>query len=291
LLLFASLILRIRLGTSRLRRVHGFETAPAVSIANARSGLVKVCGHIQANEAGVLTSPLMGRPCVAYRILLERLTGSVARGGNVVTVLDVRDLRPFWLSDDSGRLGVDATGAIWLGPKQSIPFDPRTMAWLQGQGVSQLPSRPTLTEQRLEAGQTATVQGFVTAGGSAPLLRTGPAKAQEIIVSTHPPNQPLVKAGFSRLDKYVFRAGCLVCIVALLAAIAAGVVVYQMWQDIQSKKKSRTTQVITDHARPVRGSAARHGSTSTEVGRGTMDHGSCYGVARCPGSSRLSSQS
>jgi hypothetical protein len=81
-------------------------------IREIRDGLVRVAGKARS-RGELLRAPLSGRPCVAFHALVYELRGMRRTGGWEV-LIDVQDVAPFAVTDDSGEAVVDVSGPLDL---------------------------------------------------------------------------------------------------------------------------------------------------------------------------------
>lgn len=89
------------------RRIErALAARPRTWIQEAR-GRVRVTGHVR-RDAAVLRAPLSGRPCVVYEFIVEDLSAGSSLPQRWI---DVRQVCPFLLEDDSGTARIDTSGA------------------------------------------------------------------------------------------------------------------------------------------------------------------------------------
>jgi hypothetical protein len=81
---------------------------PRTRIREAAEGLLRVGGRVR-RRGEPLTAPVSGRACVAFQLLIEEQTSD-----GWATALDLRDIQPFVLADESGEALVDTSGPFVL---------------------------------------------------------------------------------------------------------------------------------------------------------------------------------
>jgi len=121
--------------------------APLRRIADLAEGeRARIVGGVKPFER-TLTSPLSGRPCVLYTVLVQRRVQS-GKNSRWKTVIDDQQGVPFIVDDDSGRAIVDPTNA-----RISLETDTRTRSGTFDD--------PTPAEQAYLASHGVSGQGWV----------------------------------------------------------------------------------------------------------------------------------
>jgi len=111
----------------RLGRYRLIIDTPTALIRSAPQGYVELIGQVIAGEDGMLSSPLSGRPCVWYRIRIDRYQSNRNnKGGSWRPVKRETSASWFQIDDGSGVCLVDPEGAsvstrhkkIWYGQSE-----------------------------------------------------------------------------------------------------------------------------------------------------------------------------
>jgi|SRR4051812_45723080 hypothetical protein len=91
------------------RTIRALADRPRSSIARGAEGSIRVTGRVR-RHGELLKAPVSGRPCVAFHLLVEHYT---REGWD--KLLELRDARPFVITDDTGEALVDtAAGPFHL---------------------------------------------------------------------------------------------------------------------------------------------------------------------------------
>jgi hypothetical protein len=167
--LLLTLLLRDRSGHLE-RELRSVPRRPAGQLAE---GMFRIVGSGRRGE-DLLTAPVTGRPCLAWRLVVERAQGSLW-----TTAADLSACAEFWVEDPTGRAAVSPAGQFVLavdsldtatrGQWDSVPAEiagrldrlraspqVRTAVWLPGE-TGEL----RFTEARLQEGQNLCVGGEV----------------------------------------------------------------------------------------------------------------------------------
>lgn len=100
---------------------------PTALIRSAPQGYVEISGNVIAGEDGHLHSPLSGRPCVWYRIKIDRYeSNSNNKGGRWRPVRRETSTQWFQINDGTGTCLIDPEGAhtstqqkkVWFGSSE-----------------------------------------------------------------------------------------------------------------------------------------------------------------------------
>ncbi|MBS97368.1 MAG: hypothetical protein CMI01_01645 [Oceanospirillaceae bacterium] len=95
------------------RHIRLISDTPTALIRSAPQGYVEIIGHVIAGENGMLNSPLSQRPCVWYRIKVERRErSSDNKRDSWRTVRNETSESWFQINDNTGTCLVDPEGAI-----------------------------------------------------------------------------------------------------------------------------------------------------------------------------------
>lgn len=86
------------------RTTRTLAERPRTSIANCRDGTVRVTGRVR-RHGELLKSPVSGRACVAFHLVVEANHGR--QGWR--RVVELRDARPFVITDETGDALIDTT--------------------------------------------------------------------------------------------------------------------------------------------------------------------------------------
>jgi len=87
------------------------ENIPTSKIRSIAMGLVEIFGNVVSKDESLLKSPFTQNPCVYYKYKIEELRSS-GKSTHWVTIKKGEENRLFFLQDDTGRVLVNATGAI-----------------------------------------------------------------------------------------------------------------------------------------------------------------------------------
>jgi hypothetical protein len=148
-----------------------------VPIGEVKSGSIRVVGRVRG-RGELLTAPLSRRPCVAFQVDVYE-----GRGRSQIRRLQLQDLRPFRLRDETGEAVIDTDGPLALalvrdqrGANGAFAHLPephlQALAGLLGipaQALIDGPRRFRYEESALTEGANVTVGGFAgrTTSGSA----------------------------------------------------------------------------------------------------------------------------
>jgi len=101
---------------SRKKRVRRELEAYRQTLVSEGDGAVRVTGRIRG-AGELLQAPLSGRPCVAYELVVEGVVpvgGSGPDASSRRRFVDLRDARPFSITDESGTARIDTSGPFRL---------------------------------------------------------------------------------------------------------------------------------------------------------------------------------
>jgi hypothetical protein len=162
-------IVAISYGLRQLQQRKLFLSRPTSPVGSVPLGPAEVQGHAAASRD--LSSPILSRPCVYWRILVEVYVQG-RRENQWISLQDRRSAEPFYLQDATGRLLVHPRGArldipvrmsVDSGAGGILPHDllefARKHAML-GPGVV-LPRRMRFTEWTIRVGDPLFVFGTV----------------------------------------------------------------------------------------------------------------------------------
>jgi hypothetical protein len=107
-----------RFWPSRRRRIVRALASRPRALVHGAEGTVRLTGRVRRN-GGLLSSPLSGRPCVAYEFSVhEPIRFSGNDGGNGWHCLvDMREATPFLVADESGEARIDPSGPFLMSLK------------------------------------------------------------------------------------------------------------------------------------------------------------------------------
>ncbi len=156
-------------GLRRLSQARHLQDTPTSKIRSAAQGYVELYGVLREADAGTLSAPLTGTPCLWWRYKIEeyqehdkkRSWWPLESGRSEALLL---------LDDGSGECLIDPRGAevrplirdVWLGSERH-PRGWVKAGWLDWSGSR---TRYRYTEERLQAGQPLyAIGGFRSSGG------------------------------------------------------------------------------------------------------------------------------
>lgn len=114
-------------GFRRFSHYRLIADTPTALIRSAPQGYVEISGQVIAGEGGQLRSPLSGRPCVWYRIKIDRYQrNSNNKGGRWRSVRRETSTQWFQINDGTGTCLIDPEGAhastqqkkVWFGSSE-----------------------------------------------------------------------------------------------------------------------------------------------------------------------------
>jgi hypothetical protein len=99
----------------REKRIRRQLNAYPGTLVLSANGAIRVTGRLRG-DGERLQAPLSGRPCVAYELVVD---GWVRLGGGPDSTVrrrfvDLRDARPFLVTDESGTARIDTSGSFRL---------------------------------------------------------------------------------------------------------------------------------------------------------------------------------
>jgi hypothetical protein len=102
----------------RPRQLHReLQSVPLRTTAELEEGMYRVAGRARRGEA-LLVAPVSGRPCLAWRLVVERPiaigVGAAQRLRRQRVAIDMRACGEFWIDDGTGRAAVQPGGHFAL---------------------------------------------------------------------------------------------------------------------------------------------------------------------------------